>query len=206
MTPGPATFTLAKPADTTEQWSDLDLDAIVAQLKATGVYAPADQTAALEQVVAKAESNGHELHLVVLDKSYTPFTVFRDIATELQAQVGGTVIVFGGTGTGTSSSEFSRVELEDGTSEVTAGTAPAIAAEQIYDRATAPHVDWTLVTIGLIVVVVIGAVVARMTQLRRRRAAADALAPAANGPAAGPAADPDDDVRNDDEQPGSDAR
>lgn len=174
MTPGPATFTLAKPADTTEQWSDLDLDAIVTQLQATGVYAPADQVPALEQVVAKAESNGHELHVVVLDKTYSPFTVFRDIATELQSQVGGTVIVFGKSGTGTSSSEFSRVELEDGTSEVKAGTAPAVAVEQIYDRASAPHVDWTLVTIGLIVVVVIGAVVARASQLRRRRADAPA--------------------------------
>lgn len=171
MTPGPVTILLGKPADTTAQWSDLDIGAIVAQLKSTGVFAPADQTPELQQVVARADAQGHDLYVVVLQESYSPFTVYRDIATELQSQVGGTVLVMGPGSIGTASSDFSRVQLEDGTSEVKAGTDTVVAVNQIYDRVTEPHLDWTLATIALIVVVVIGAVLARLMQLRRRRSA-----------------------------------
>lgn len=175
MTPGPATFSLAKPADTTAQWADLDLPAIVAQLQATGVWAPADQRAELQKVVDGADANGHDLHLVVLDDAYTPFTVYRDIATELQSQVGGTVLVMGPSGQrGTASSEFSRVQLEDGTSDSVTGATPAVAAQQIYDDASAPAADWTLVTIVLVLLVVLCAVGARLMTLRQRRAGRDA--------------------------------
>ncbi|GAA4739467.1 DUF6676 family protein [Gordonia alkaliphila] len=168
MTPAPATFVFAAPIDTTAQWADLDIPAIAAALQSTGVYAPADQVSALEQVVAGAASDGYDLQIVVLETSYSPFTVYRDIATELQSQVGGTVLVIGPSGMGTASDEFSRVELEDGTGEVKAGTSPAVAAQQIYDRATEPHVDWTVLTILLIVLVVLGAVGARIAMVRRR--------------------------------------
>ncbi|GAA3970505.1 DUF6676 family protein [Gordonia caeni] len=174
MTPGPATFTLAKPADTTAQWSDLDIPAIVAQLRATGVYAPAEQRPELETVVAGADADGHDLHVVVLDDAYAPFTVYRDIATELQSQVGGTVLVMGPSGRGTASSEFTRVQLEDGTSGVTAGATPAVAAQQIYDGASAPSMDWTVVTIVLVIAVVLCAVGTRLMTLRRRRSTAAA--------------------------------
>lgn len=172
MTPGPVTFTVAKPADTTAQWKHLDLAGIAAQLKATGVYAPADEKPGLEKVVAKAAANGDALHVVVLDEGFQPWTVNRDIATRLQSEVGGTVIVISPSGTGTASSEFSRVELEDGTYQVKTGSDRVVAVQRIYDQASAPHVDWTAVTIVFIVVVIIGAVIARMSQLRQRRKAA----------------------------------
>ncbi len=170
MTPGPVTFTLSAPAgtSTTAQWADLDVAGIAAQLKQTGVYAPADQQPGLQQVVDRAATDGHHLHLVVLEQSYSPFTVYRDIATELQSQVGGTVLVMGASGMGTASDEFSRVELEDASNEVKAGSSAESAASQIYDRAIAPHADWTLVTLGLILVAVLGAIIARVTMLRRR--------------------------------------
>lgn len=174
MTPGPATFTLAKPADTTEQWSDLDIPGIVAQLRTTGVYAPADQRAELEKVVDGADADGHDLHVVVLDDAYTPFTVYRDIATELQSQVGGTVLVMGPSGRGTASSEFTRVQLEDGTSNITHGASSAQAAQQIYDGASAPSMDWTVVTIVLVILVVLAAAGTRLVTVRRRRSAAAA--------------------------------
>ena len=120
----PATIVLAAPASTTDQWSHLDIPAITAQLKDTGVYAPADQTPGLEKTVARGEKDGHHLHFVVLDESFVPFTVNRDIATELQSQVGGTVVVFTNNSIGTASDEFSRVDLEDATSESTTGAGP----------------------------------------------------------------------------------
>lgn len=172
MTTGPVSFILASPTDTTAQWADLDTAAIAAQLTATGVWAPAEQTPGLAEVVARADRDGHDMNIVVLDQAYAPFTVYRDIATELQSQVGGTVLVFGPSGLGTASDEFSRVALEDGASDIVTTSDHVAAANQLYDRTVDPHVDWTGVTIGLIVVVLIGAALARFAQLRRRKAAA----------------------------------
>lgn len=168
MSPGPVTITLAEPAGTTEQWANLDISGIVAQLKSTGVVAPAEQTPGLTQLVARADSDGHDLYVVVLSEQYSPFTVYRDIATEIQTQTGGTVIVKGPGGTGTASSDFSRVALEDGSTSVKSGTDTVTAVGQIYDTAAAPQVDWTIVTIVLLLVVAVGAVIARVTTLRRR--------------------------------------
>ncbi|MFZ2512608.1 MAG: DUF6676 family protein [Gordonia sp. (in: high G+C Gram-positive bacteria)] len=172
MSPGPVTVQLASPADNTAQWTDLNIGGIVAQLKATGVVAPADQSAGLKNVVARADADGNALFVVVLDQQYAPFTVYRDIATEIQTHTGGTVLVFGPGGVvGTASSDFSRVQLEDGTSAVKTGTDTATAVGQIYDEATAPYLDWTLVTIALLVVVALSAVIARYASLRRRSTA-----------------------------------
>ncbi|MFT3715210.1 MAG: hypothetical protein QM774_04450 [Gordonia sp. (in: high G+C Gram-positive bacteria)] len=174
---GPVTITLAAPVSTTDQWKNLDIAGIAAQLKQTGVYAPDADRPGLEALVARGAKDGHHLHYVVLEESFTPFTVNRDIANTLQKQVGGTVIVFTPTATGTSSTEFSRVQLEDGTSEMTTISNPVQAANEIYDRATDPYVNWTAVTIGLIVAVLVGAVLARFWQLRSRRVAAAAPVP-----------------------------
>lgn len=191
MSPGPVTFTLSAPAgtSTTAQWADLDLAAIVAGLEQTGVYAPADQRPGVQAVVDRATGDGHHLHVVVLEQSYSPFTVYRDIATELQSQVGGTVLVLGASGMGTASDEFSRVQLEDAANEVKGGSSAAAAATQIYDRAVAPHADWTLVTLGIVLVVVVGAVLARVGMLRRRARAprpVPAAQPSAGDPSGGP--------------------
>ncbi|MFM9376047.1 DUF6676 family protein [Gordonia sp. VNK21] len=169
MTPGPATFTLAAPADTTGQWKHLDLPAIAAQLEQTGVSAPAGDVPGLEKIVAQADADGHDLHVVVLEESFSPFTVYRDIATQLQEQTGGTVLVFGPGSVGTASDDFSRVQLEDGTSGVTTMSNPVAATQEIYDRATDPYVNWTVITVVMIVVVLVGAVLARLIMLRARR-------------------------------------
>lgn len=175
MNPGPTEFVLAAPvADPPAvAWSNLDMPAIEAALIETGVWAPADQQPGLQALVKKAAENGNDLHVVVLDQSYPKFTVYRDIATEIQSQVGGTVLVFGPSGNGTASDEFSRVELEDSANDISKGADATQAATQMYNKAIDPNVDWTGVTIGLIVVVVIGAVVARV-MMKRRRAADDA--------------------------------
>ncbi|MBM7369162.1 Rv1476 family membrane protein [Gordonia hydrophobica] len=178
MNPGPSEFVLAAPPGAqapADVWSNLDMAAITASLNDTGVWAPADQAAGLKALVADAAADGHDLHLVVLDQTYPKFTAYRDIATELQSQVGGTVLVFGPSGSGTASSEFSRVDLEDASTSVTKGSDATSAATQMYHSVTDPNVNWNGVTIGLILVVIIGAVIARLMTKRRRRAeAADA--------------------------------
>ncbi|MGO3327621.1 Rv1476 family membrane protein [Gordonia sp. (in: high G+C Gram-positive bacteria)] len=176
MSPDPVVFTVAAPDPAggrpADAWADLDLAAITAKLKATGVVAPADQTPELTKLVKEAKADGHDLFVFVTDKNYAPFTVYRDIAHELQTSTGGTVLVFGAGGLGTSSTDFSRVQIEDATAEKTTGASVPQAAREIYEKATDPNVDWTLVTIALIVVVIIGAVAARLTGRRRTPAAA----------------------------------
>ncbi|MGB6245045.1 DUF6676 family protein [Gordonia sp. (in: high G+C Gram-positive bacteria)] len=169
MNPGPADVVLASPTaqPPTDVWSNLDMAAIESSLNQTGVWAPADQQPALKNLVQQAHADGHELHVVILDQAYPKFTAYRDIATQLQSSVGGTVLVFGPSGSGTASSEFSRVQLEDASSDVTKGSTATEAATQIYHHAIDPNVDWTGVTIGLVVVVVLGAVVARLRMKRR---------------------------------------
>lgn len=172
MSPGPAEFVLAAPASQAPAvvWSNLDMPAIEASLNQTGVWAPADQQAGLKALVKQADADGHDLHVVVLDQSYPKFTAYRDIATELQSSVGGTVLVFGPSGSGTASSEFSRVQLEDASNDIAKGSTATQAAAQVYHKALEPNVNWTGVTIGLILVVVIGAVIARW-QMKRKQTA-----------------------------------
>lgn len=171
MNPGPTEFVLATPSGVDsppDVWSNLDMPAIKQSLKTTGVWAPADQQAGLKALVKQAADDGHDLHVVVLEQTYPKFTAYRDIATELQSQVGGTVLVFGAAGgSGTASSEFSRVDLEDASGSVKA-TDVTQKATQMYHEVTDPNVNWNGVTIGLILVVVIGAVIARLMSKRRR--------------------------------------
>ncbi|GEE02793.1 hypothetical protein nbrc107696_32390 [Gordonia spumicola] len=172
MSPDPVVFTVASPDPVggrpADKWASLDMPAIVKQLKATGVYAPEDQAPELKKLVAQAKADGHDLFVVVTDQQFAPFTVYRDVAHVLQESTGGTVLVFGpGGNLGTSSTDFSRVQLEDATSEAHSGAAPAQQAREIYEKAIDPNVDWTLATIALIVVVVIGAVIARVRGLRK---------------------------------------
>ncbi|MCF8606844.1 hypothetical protein L5I01_26165 [Gordonia sp. HY442] len=171
MSPDPVVFTVAAPDPVggrpADAWADLDLAAVTAKLKATGVVAPADQTPELTKLVKEAKADGHDLFVFVTDKNYVPFTVYRDIAHELQTSTGGTVLVFGAGGLGTSSTDFSRVQIEDATAEKSTGASVPQAAREIYEKATDPNVDWTMVTIALIVVVIIGAVAARLAGRRR---------------------------------------
>nr|WP_244332022.1 DUF6676 family protein [Gordonia polyisoprenivorans] len=187
MNPGPATDgtqILAAPARTvlaapapsydtqgvtaTTAPGGVDLTAIAADLRDDHVYSedPA-QIGALKQVVAHAQADGHDINLVVLKQQMPTFTMYRDIATELQQHVGGTVLVFGPNSVGSASPEFSRVNLEDATDNLTLSNPPQ-AAQQMVDAITKPGVDWTLVTIVLIAVVVVGAIVGRIRSLRRR--------------------------------------
>lgn len=199
MSPDPVVFTVAVPDPTggrpADAWADIDLPTVISALKATGVSAPAEQVKELTALVNEAKAEGHDLFVFVTDKHYSPFTVYRDIAHEIQTSTGGTVLVFGPGGIGTSSTDFSRVQIEDATSEKSTGASVPQAAREIYEKATEPNVDWTLATIALIVVVIVGAVAARL--LTRKRIAAEAEssdgaeAAADTGPVEGASPGPD---------------
>ncbi len=134
--------------------------------------APADDVAGLERVVAEAKAKGHDMNFVVLEQAQPNFTYYRDIATALQKQTGGTVVVFGPDTVGTASDDFSRVQLEQAQDNLTVSQ-PTTGAQQMLDRMTVQtQMPWTVVTLVLIAVVALGAVAARLLQVRRRAMAA----------------------------------
>ncbi|GGF42049.1 Rv1476 family membrane protein [Williamsia phyllosphaerae] len=150
--------------------ANVDLTAIEADLADDHVAAPADIAPRLTSVVSQARDKGHDMYFVVLSESQPKFTYFRDIATALQEETGGTVVVFGPGTVGSASDDFSRVQLEQAQDNLSTSN-PPVAAQQLLDRMTdQTQVPWTVVTIALIVVVALGAVAARI--LGRRRAGA----------------------------------
>lgn len=151
---------------------DVDLGSIAKDLAGDHVSAPSGDVAGLERVVAEAKAKGHDMNFVVLEQAQPNFTYYRDIATALQKQTGGTVVVFGPDTVGTASDDFSRVQLEQAQDNLTVSQ-PATGAQQMLDRMTEQtQIPWTVVTLVLVAVVAVGAVVARVLQVRRRRAAA----------------------------------
>ena len=136
------------------------------------VSAPAAQVPALRELVAQGKKDGHDLHFVVLTERQPVFTNYRDIATALQQDTSGTVIVLGPNAVGSASDEFSRVTLEQATDNLKFADQTQ-AARQMYDKMTEPSINWTVATLVLIVVVVIGAVAARVLGRRGGAVPAD---------------------------------
>ncbi|MFT4044641.1 MAG: hypothetical protein QM673_15895 [Gordonia sp. (in: high G+C Gram-positive bacteria)] len=157
----------ATPAPASGNPDDIDLAELRKELLADHVAAPADQVPAMRQVVAYAKSQGYDVNFVVIPQALRKFTHYRDIATQLQAEVGGTVIVLGPNSLGSASPDFSRLVQEQSTQNLTLSNPPA-AARQMLDQLTAPHVDWTIVAVALIAVTAIGAVLARVRAVRQR--------------------------------------
>ena len=174
MTTGAMNHVLALPplaapegATGTNLPESVDMQAIKAAVRADRVSAPDDQVPALRQLVADAKADGHDVSFVVLPGAQFKFTIYRDIASEVQSEVGGTVIVLGANSVGSSSPNFSRVVQEEATDNLTL-TNPPLAARQMWDQMSGPSLNWTAITLVLIVVVVVGAVVARWRQVRAR--------------------------------------
>ncbi|MGC4932354.1 DUF6676 family protein [Gordonia sp. DT30] len=192
-TAAPATATEGVTATTAP--GGVDLTAIAADLRDDHVYSqdPA-QVPALKQVVAHAQAQGHDINIVVLSQQLPKFTMYRDVATELQQQVHGTVLVFGPNSVGSASPEFSRATLEDATDNLTLSNPPQ-AAQQMVDAIARPGLDWTLITIVLIAVVAIGAVLGRVRAVRRRSSSA----PPVVEPESAPSPDRGDDTPAEDD-------
>lgn len=172
---------------------DVNIAELQAGLADDGVVAPPEMTPQILKVVAEGRDKGYDLHFVVTDKVYPRITYYRDIATELQQETGGTVIVLGGNYIGSASDEFSRVELEQSTDNLTISN-PPVAAQQMLDRMTEQtQVPWTVVTLVLILIVAVGAAIGRKLQLRRGNATTAADSDAHRAEAVTPAGDAADD-------------
>ncbi|MFW0794674.1 DUF6676 family protein [Gordonia sp. CPCC 205515] len=181
---------------------DVDMNALLADIQDDGVAAPdGADVAGLQKVVADAKADGYQLSIVVLDKREPKFTYYRDIATELQSEVGGTVMVLAPDSVGSASPYFSRVEQEQATENLTL-TDPPAAAQKFWDQMSGPSLNWTAISLVLIVIVVIGAVIARLRQVRRRdTTASDAAADNASAAPSDAATEPSTDETNSVDRP-----
>ncbi|MDY6810619.1 MAG: DUF6676 family protein [Actinomycetota bacterium] len=161
----------------------VDMPAILADIRDDGVAAPAEQVAGLRAVVAEAAEDGQEVSFVVIERPLK-FEYYRDIATDLQTDVGGTVIVLGPQSVGSASPHFSRVQQEEATDNLTL-TDPPLAARQMWDQMNEPSLNWTVISVLLILVVVVGATIARLRSIRASRGAGSADVSDSNANASG---------------------
>ncbi|AFR48957.1 Rv1476 family membrane protein [Gordonia sp. KTR9] len=171
MGPQATTLVLAAPTENNELSGlvGVDMGELSRDIADDGVAgATPEQLPRMLEVVEYAGSKGHDVSFVVVDQVQPRFTLYRDIANQLQDQVGGTVIVLGPNSVGSSSPDFSRVVQEQATDGLTL-TDPAGAARQMIDTMTGPNVDWTIVGVLLVLVVAAGAVLARVRRVRARK-------------------------------------
>ena len=189
MGPEPTTLMLAAPAENNELTGlvGVDMAELSRDIADDGVAgATPEQVPGMLEVIEYAKSKGQDFSFVVVDQVQPRFSLYRDIANQLQEQVGGTVIVLGPNSVGSSSPEFSRVIQEEATQNL-ALTDPPGAARQMVDSMTGSHVDWTVVGLVLILVEILGAEGARLRTRRARAAAASGplgpLTPAGAGAA-----------------------
>ena len=149
---------------------DVDVDTIVADVAATGVSAPSSMDVGLQSAVSRAEENGIDLGIVVLENNVRHDSQLRDLATAVGAEDGGTVLVLSPGQVGTFSDTVSRVVLEEGQDRTYTGD-PVVAADNFVDTLVEPNTPWTLIA-GTVIVLVAGCAAATAALKMRRRSAA----------------------------------
>ncbi len=144
----------------------IDVDSIVTDVAATGVSAPASMEDELLAVVDRAENNGIDLGIVVVQNNPAHDSQLRDLATAVGTEDGGTVLVLSPGQVGTFSDSVSRVILETGQDHTYTGD-PVVGANNFVNTLVDPPTPWTLITVVVIVVVAAGAAATAVAKIRR---------------------------------------
>src|SRR5574340_697323 len=118
-------------------------------------------------VVARAQHRGIDLSIVVLDKNPNMDSQLRDLATEVGAHEGGTVLVLSPNWVGTFSDSISRVRLESAQDRTYTGD-PVLSANNFLDGVSEPGPPWTLMTAVLCLGVAALAGILLVVKSRRR--------------------------------------
>ncbi|MFZ2173873.1 MAG: DUF6676 family protein [Rhodococcus sp. (in: high G+C Gram-positive bacteria)] len=145
---------------------DVDLGDVITDLADDGVAAPAQDVADLAQIVDRAGNHGIELSIVVLEEDPGRDSQLRDLATEVGAEEGGTVLVLSPSWVGTYSDSISRVDLEAGQDRTYTGD-PVVAADNFVDDLVEPSLPWALLTVVVVAVVAIASAVVYYVKARR---------------------------------------
>jgi hypothetical protein len=157
---------------------DVCMDRVLSDVSDDGVSAPVTdpkqehQAAELRQVVADARKEGIDLKIVVVPTNPPIDTPLRDVATEVgQAYPGSTVLAISPIWAGTYSSVYDRVTLEAGQDIAKTGD-PVQSSKNFVSELTTQHFPWTPFTIVVVLAVIAAVVVARVLQVRGKRASA----------------------------------
>lgn len=150
----------------------VDLPEILEDVADDSVSAPNEQVDELVDVVDRAQDHGIELSIVVLPKDPDRDSQLRDLATEVGANEGGTVLVLSPSWVGTFSDSISRVQLESG-QDRTYTSDSVDAADNFVDELIEPGPPWALMTVILILIVVAVAAISLFAKLRRAVPASD---------------------------------
>ena len=151
---------------------EVDMNAVKAEVAASGVSAPAADLAGLRQVVAEARQDGIDLKIVVVGVNPPIDTPLRDIATVVgQANPGATVLAMSPSFAGTYSPTYDRVLLEAGEDLAKTGN-PVQSAQNFVGQLNTPIFPWTEFTVVLTLAVFLAAAATRILRLRGMRNAA----------------------------------
>ena len=143
------------------------VQAIHADLNDDQVAAPSDQVDDLVAEVARARDHGIDLSVVVIDRDPRMDSQLRDLATEVGAEDGGTVLVLSPGWVGTFSDSLDRVTLEAAEDTTYTGNA-VVSTKNFVDTVTEPSPPWTMLTILLVLLVAAASGATYWVKSRRR--------------------------------------
>lgn len=150
---------------------DVDMNAIKAQVAASGVSAPPEALPGLLDVVHHAREEGIDLKIVLLDHNPPNDTPLRDISTVVGADYpDATVLTLSPSYVGSYSTHFPRVTLEAGEDHSKTGN-PVQSAQNFLNELSTPEFPWTAWTIVVLIAVLAAAVGTRLAQRRFKQSA-----------------------------------
>ncbi|QNG18861.1 hypothetical protein G4H71_21200 [Rhodococcus triatomae] len=147
--------------------SGVEVSEILADVAADGVAAPDAVVDELLAVVDRAAGHGIDLSIVVLEENPTRDSELRDLATDVGAEEGGTVLVLSPNWVGSYSDSISRVQLESGQDRTYTGGDAVVAADNFVDDLLEPGPPWTLLTVLVLGVVALATAALIRAKLRR---------------------------------------
>lgn len=146
--------------------ADISLEQVLADLVDDQVSAPAEYVAELAEQVRRAQENGIDLSVIVLDHNPRIDSQLRDLATEVAVEDGGTVLVLSPGWVGSFSDTVDRVTLEAAQDRTYTGD-PIVATRNFVDSLLEPSPPWTAMT--LIIVAVVAAAAGFTYWVKKRR-------------------------------------
>lgn len=147
----------------------LDYAAVAADLADDGVSAPEPFVEGLRTVVSEAADRGLDLKVVYSEAPAVVYTDARDLATLLNQEYEGTILVRTPLFVGSSSDSIPRHQLESGQDDAWEEIDPVTSAAVFAHKISAPAPPWGTYSAVLLVLAVV-AVLAFAVALRRRAA------------------------------------
>ncbi|MGI8417020.1 MAG: DUF6676 family protein [Nakamurella sp.] len=155
----------------TDTIGGVKIDTVVSELADDNVAVIGSRASesALAGVAADARKHGLQLSIVSLGVSLAEADA-KLMAKDVQARVGGTVLVLTPDGAGQWSSELSGARQDDAKKAALSAGIDDVAAASAYEKsATAKGFPWVLVVVAIVVVAIAGAVVAGYLKRRRKQ-------------------------------------